>query len=155
MTQHVIVRPNEALIQWIKDRLPPEFGYVDFVPAETQCSVLLSDDGQPLVVVALDGFSDHSCDLTIVSDGSKRWGTPAFITATYEYIFVTRGLNRLSMIVAAQNEPAVKLHRMFGHVQEGVHRDYFGPGRDAFSFSLLKSDYLKGRWHKRAKRRES
>lgn len=148
--------PSQRLIDWIKDRIPPEYGLADWDPNGTLCTLLLDEEGEPIVATAIDGFTTHSCELTIASDGTQRWATPKFICGTYDFIFRTLpGLNRVSMITASCNEAALLMHKALGHVQEGVHRDYFGPGRDAISFSYLRSDWLSSRWHARSNRSRS
>lgn len=151
----VAAPPSQRLIDWIKHRIPEEYGYADWDPAQTLCTLLLDEKGEPIVATAVDGFSGHSCDLTIASDGTQRWATPKFICGTYEFIFRAPALNRVSMITAASNVAAIRMHEALGHVQEGVHRDYFGPGRDAISFSYLRSDWLASRWYARSNRSRS
>lgn len=140
-----VVEPSQQLLDWIGEKIQSDDVHVAFDPAVTRCTVLFDDDMNPVIATALDGWSRYACDGCIASDGSKRWSR-VFIEGTYKYVFETMGLNRLSMIVSSTNTHALRMHKALGHVQEGVHRDYFGPGKDAISFSFLRDDWLKSRW---------
>lgn len=148
-------QPSALLLEWVHRQLKPEHGFAEWDVSKTLVTILFDEAGKPVACTVIDGMNEHSCDVTFVSDGTKRWGNPKFICATYEYMFDVLKRNRLNMIVAANNEPALAMNKAFGHVQEGVHRDYFGPGRDAISFSYLRSDWLSSRWYARSNRSRS
>lgn len=144
--QFCILTPTPLLLAWIADHIDEQHGSLDCNPLETRSTVLFDEAGEPVVATAIDGWTKHSCDLTIASDGTKRWATKKFIVGTYNYIFNICGKSRINMITAARNEPAMRMMKALGHVQEGYHVDYFGPGLDATSWRFNRADYEKSRW---------
>lgn len=144
-------KPDRKLLEWFGTRLDPKYGFMQFDDT-TVFSVLFDSNGEPIVAVALDEWTESSCAMSVVSDGTKRWATPFFICSTYEYIFDICRVNRIGMLAAADNKTAIHMNRALGHVQEGIHRDYFGVGRDALSFSFLRRDWEASKWYERLKR---
>ena len=155
MYTFAVVTPNQKLLEWFSSRINPKHGFMVFDPELTRCTVLFDSNGQPIAATAIDGWAESSCDMSVVSDGTKRWATPSFICGTYEYIFDKCGMNRIAMLVAADNKPAISMNRALGHVQEGLHRDYFGIGSDALSFSYLRKDWEASKWYERTLREKN
>ncbi len=137
---------HPALLNWatqqITDSQPGAFD------SETaRCTALLDEDGTPIVVAVFNGWTSNACEGSIASDLTRRWANRRFIQATYGYVFDRCGMDRLNMLVATANEPAIRMHEALGHVREGRLRSYFAPGRDAYIYSFLKSDWETSRWH--------
>lgn len=143
----MVVTPNDMLLDWMRKRIHSAHGHACYDPDVTRCTLLVADDGLPIVATAIDGWTENSCDVSIISDGSKRWAQRQFICGTYDYIFRVCGKDRMSMLTAVSNKPAIRMHEGLGHIQEGRHRSYFAPGQDAFSYSFLKSDWISSKWH--------
>lgn len=137
---------HPALLNWATEQIS-DSEHGAFVPETARCTALLDDEGRPIVVAVFNGWTSNACEGSIASDLTRRWANRRFIQATYAYVFERCGIDRLNMLVATANEPAIRMHEALGHVREGHLRSYFAPGRDAYIYSFLRSDWEASRWY--------
>lgn len=107
-------------------------------PNKTQ--VLASLGGDTIrAVVLYSRIASGACEMSVVSDGSKRWASREFLRIGFAIPFLNYGVNRCGVIVSVDNEPSWKLAMHFGFQLEGVLRQYFD-GADAYVMSMLRSE---------------
>lgn len=70
-------------------------------------------------VVVYDTFSACDCHMHVASDRSRRWLTREFLVHAFSYPFVQVGLRRVTGIVAASNEDAIRFDKKLGFLPEG------------------------------------
>lgn len=146
MTQIVVGLDHPALLRWAEDAI----GDTDigcFSPETSRCVALLEDDFTPIAVLVLNGWTKSGVEGSIATDHSRRWANRRFLQACYGYIFDRCGLDRFTMITDVANTEANQMHADLGHVCEGRLRSWFSPGKDAFVYSFLKSDWESSKWH--------
>jgi len=104
----------------------------------------LANDGRILAVAVFNNFTDTNCELSIASDGSRRWNSKSFIRAVFEYAFLQCRLLRVTGVIEADNETALKNSERHGFRREGVLRDWFiaedGTVKDGILFGLLRKE---------------
>lgn len=102
-------------------------------------------DGSIVWVAVFSHFSSTNCQLSVATDGSKRWASRATFRAILSHPFRQWNLARVTMIVDERNEAALAMHRRKGRFtiggkEEGRMRDLFGEGCDGIVFGLLRRE---------------
>lgn len=122
-----------------------------FDPATARAVVLFSSSGEIRVVAVFDNWTANCCECTLAVEHNGLMIHPSFVRGLYEYIFFTVGKTRITMLVSAKNEAALKLHNKFGHTYEGTMRQYYAEDDDALIFGITKQDYINSKWCNRRK----
>lgn len=81
----------------------------------------LEKDGELVAVVVYDNFSDVDCNMHIASDGTAAWMNKSLLVSAFAYPFIQLKLNRVTGMVPAKNEIALKFDEHLGFVREGYH----------------------------------
>lgn len=125
---------DEETLQWAAER-------IDGVTQFRSDAVYIAHwiDGSLAGVVVFDTFSEGECCIHVASDGSKRWVTRDFIVRTFAYPFIQCGFRRITGLVAAKNEKALKFDLGLGFVQEGVMRKAL-PDDDIIILGMLREE---------------
>lgn len=135
----IIYLQDARLLEWACQKLMMKF-------SPEQCRWVAGLVGGSIAWVAVfSHFSSRNCQLTLVTDGSKRWASRATFRTLARIVFKDWGLARLTMIVSADNVAALKMHRKSGRFaiggkEEGRMRDLFADGVDGIVFGLLKKE---------------
>lgn len=98
------------------------------------------DDDTVRAVAVYDRWSETDCSVHLASDRSRRWMTREFLAAGFYYPFVTCGLRRMTGLVAADNEEALRLDMHMGWRPEGRLRHACPDGGDLILLGMLRSE---------------
>jgi RimJ/RimL family protein N-acetyltransferase len=124
---------EEQHLPWAQERIG-----VSFKPdAKT---IGLERDGKIVAVVIFDSFGETDCNMHIASDGTRAWMSKALLVHAFCYPFVQLGLLRVTGLVPADNEDALKFDEHIGFVREGYHPRGAPGGKDLVSLGLLRSN---------------
>lgn len=96
-------------------------------------------DGEIRAVTVFDNFGETDCNMHIASDGSKAWMSKQLLLASFAYPFVQCGFLRVTGLVPADNEDALRFDEHLGFVREGYHPKAGPGGKDLVSMGLLRS----------------
>lgn len=115
---------------------------VQFVSAALQARLFppftaigIETDGHIVAGVVFNCFEGADVHATVAGHGWTR----EFLTAVGEYVFVTLGYER---ITAQTEQPhIVRFAERLGGQLEGLKRNHFGKGRDAFIVGILAEEY--------------
>ena len=108
MTFKVTYDLPKSKIRWASERLAGAEFRDDAVAIGNE------RNGDLCAVAVFDTFTPTSCQVSLVSDGSKRWMTREFIAAGFAYPFITCGFPNIYALVSEHNEAALKLNLHFG-----------------------------------------
>ena len=129
----VIYGQDERMLPWAQEKIG-----VKFRPDAT--TIGLERDGEIRAVVVFDAFSETDAQMHIASDGSRAWMSKELLVSSFCYPLVQLGLLRLTGLVAADNEDALKFDEHIGFVREGYHPKAGPGGKDLISLGLLRSN---------------
>lgn len=87
------------------------------------------------------------CELTFAAS-SPKWCRKGVLSALFHYPFVQQGLERMTLIIGANNPRALKLNTGLGFVIEGCARKAYDGINDAFVLGMLKEEC---KWIKKGK----
>lgn len=90
-------------------------------------------------VVVYDGFSVADCNMHVVSDGSRRWLTREFLVHVFAYPFIQCGFRRVTGLVPASNEEALRFDLKLGFKYEGYCRHAM-PDDDIVILGMLREE---------------
>ena len=90
--------------------------------------------------VIYDRWTTQDVHIHLASDGSGRFGTRAFLAAAYHFPFVLAGKRRLTGLVPASNENALRLNFHMGFKQEGLMRHAGDDGEHIIIMGMLRSE---------------
>lgn len=135
----IITEQDARLLAWACERTG-----LQFAPALCRWVAGLAD-GSIVWVAVFSHFSSRNCQLSVATDGSKRWASRSSFRAILAHPFLQWNLARVTMIVDERNEAALSMHRHQGRFtiggnEEGRMRDLFGDGLDGIVFGLLKKE---------------
>lgn len=142
-----VLSQDPRYMRFVEERTAHIDGIEVFDRANTWCCVHLGKRGEIIGVVAFSDWHVNYVEASIASDGTARWATRRFLAYCYGYALDYADKLRMNMVTAADNHPAINMHKALGHVQEGQLRDWFGPGRDALIFGFTKQDWKRSRWN--------
>lgn len=133
MTSRFIYGEDERLIAWARERLKVEF-------RDDARTIGRETDGNIRGVAIFDTFSDTSCLVHLVSDGTRRWITRDFIVRVFAYPFLQCRYPRITCFISAENADSLRLTRHFGWVEEGRLRAAEPNGADRIVFGMLRHE---------------
>lgn len=131
MTTILLYHQEDRLLPWAAERTGGGTFRADAVALGWE------QDGILRAVVVYDGFSEADCNMHIASDGSRRWLTRQFLAAAFAHPFQQWGLRRVTALVPADNEAALRFDEHLGFVREGYHPHAL-PDGDLVTLGLLK-----------------
>lgn len=103
------------VVEWAREK----FGCADFGPA-----VALGWFTDRLVAAVLfNGYTKTNICMHVVSDGSKKWMTKTFLRASFDYPFNKAKVERITGVVEAANETAIKFNVHLGFTHEATLKD--------------------------------
>lgn len=130
---HVLIDDQPALIAW----------------AQQQLGLRFFDDARAIgwgtpddirAVAIYERWSGNDCVVHLVSDRRPGWLSRRFLAAGFAYPFVQAGLRRITGLVPASNERALRLNQHFGYRQEGRLRHAADDGGDLIIMGMLRED---------------
>jgi RimJ/RimL family protein N-acetyltransferase len=92
-----------------------------------------------LAVVCYDTFTAFDCHMHIASNGSRRWISRALLREAFAYPFIQCGLRRVTGLVAASNQDAMRFDLHLGFRIEGLCREG-APDGDLFILGMLRRE---------------
>lgn len=95
-------------------------------------------DGCVVFVVVYSRFSARNCELTIATDGTRRWATRQSLREIFGLPFLLWGLRRVTFVVRADNVPSLDMLVRLGAKKEGVIEAAFDGDVDGVVFGMLK-----------------
>ena len=104
-----------------------------FIPPFT--TIGLEKDGAIIAGVIFHCFEGPNVHLTIAGSGWTR----GLLKAVGSYVFETLGCERFTL--TTEKPEVAKLGERLGGVTEGIMRNQFGNGRNAFLVGVLKDEY--------------
>lgn len=131
------VSPNQAAeyFEFASSVIGEQYAY----GPSTKCLTNLSDHGEILAVVIYDRTNGIDCMMHIASDGSRRWLSRHFLCCAFYVPFIQWQQKRITALVRADNEAALRFDRHLGFVQEGLVRSAFDDC-DGVLFGMLKQE---------------
>lgn len=91
-------------------------------------------------VAVYERWSGNDCCVHLASDGGPGWLSRQFLAAGFAYPFEVAGLRRITGLVPASNERALRLNRHFGYREEGRLRHAADDGGDIIIMGMLREE---------------
>ncbi|CAM8655133.1 GNAT family N-acetyltransferase [Sphingobium cupriresistens] len=131
---HTIIldRPS-MLISWAEQQLGVRF-------FEDARAIGWGNDTAIRAVAIYERWSGNDCCVHLVSDGQPGWLARPFLAAGFHYPFVTAGLRRITGLVPANNDRAIRLNQHFGYREEGCLRHGVSDGVDLIIMGMLREE---------------
>ena len=133
MTTRLIYGHEDRFLPWAAARI----GIPGF-RRDAYC-IGLEREGELVAVVVFDCFSDCDCNMHVASDGTGHWLNRMFLLASFSYPFGQLGLRRVTGMVPARNDAALKFDQNLGFVREGYHKNAL-PDDDIISLGMLREN---------------
>ncbi len=125
---------DEQLAQWAVRQLGP-----NEIPRPDTKAIGYQTGGILRAVVYFDNHSDANVDIHISSDGSRTWCTREFLRVAFAYPFIQCRYRRVTGLIPARNEQALKFNRALGFTEEGFIRHGM-PDDDVIIMGLLREE---------------
>lgn len=132
----VTTKPQYVLLQWAADKL----GLPTGMWSNDSKAVGVVDGVSIRAVMVVNGFTGEGCEVSFVSDGTKRWVTPGISVELLSAPFKVFGMPRVVCRVAADDTDTQIFALRLGFKIEGRMRAAMPDGSDAVYFSMLKSE---------------
>lgn len=133
MASTLIYGDESRLLPWAQERIGVKF-------RRDAYTIGLEREGHVVAVVVFDNFSDVDCNIHIASDGSRSWMSKELLASTFAYVFIQLGFPRVTGLVDADNEDALKFDEHLGFVREGYHPKAGASGGDMISLGMLREN---------------
>ena len=115
---------------------------IDGLTQPTHAFGLIDGDGRLRGCLILNEITSHTADFIVYSEAPIAANIPR---PFFRIVFEALGYGRLQTLCERNNARSRKDNPRWGFKWDGTARDFFGPGRDALRFVMLKTDcrYLK------------
>lgn len=131
MTARLIYGEEERLLAWASQRSGVTY-------RRDAYTLGLERDGEIRAAVVFDTFSETDCCMHIASDGTRAWMSKDLLLSAFAYPFTQLRLLRVTGLVPADNEDALRFDEHLGFVREGYHPKAGPGGKDLISMGLLR-----------------
>lgn len=129
-----IVGHSDELIAWAAER-------IHFKPRpDAKCIGLVSEKGIHAVTL-YDGFSECDCNIHIASDLTGHWFSRTYLNMSFYQPFVVWNLRRVTGLVPAKNEKALRFDLHLGFEREGYLRQAL-PDDDLIILGMLRERFI-------------
>lgn len=128
------VEHSAELVAWAAER-------IHFIPRPDVKSIGLVTDGKIRAVTLYDNFSECDCNIHIASDGSGHWLSRQYLNISFYVPFVQWNLRRVTGLVPAKNEKALRFDLHLGFEREGYLRQAL-PDDDLIILGMLRERYI-------------
>lgn len=130
----IIYLQDPRLLQWANERLGVRF-------EEGSCRWVAGlANGSVVFTVVYSRFSLRNCELTLATDGTKRWATKRTLREIFRTPFKVWGFRRVTFVVRADNHASLDMLERLGAVWEGRVRLAFEGDVDGVIFGMLKEE---------------
>lgn len=133
MTSKVIYGEEDRLLPWAQRVVGVKF-------RRDAHTIGLEKDDEIVAVVVFDTFSESDCNIHIATDGTRKWMNKELLLSTFAYPFTQLGFRRITGLVTADNEEALRFDEHLGFVREGYHPKAGIGGKDLISLGMLRED---------------
>lgn len=139
---------SEALAAWAAERIPHMRGG-DFGPCQAIGIAAGLDPKDRLYGVVVFHDYQAGCGTIQVSAAatSPKWANIPLLKGILRYPFVQLNCFKMWVAIPHRNERAIRINKGLGLRQDGILRHHFGKGSHAVIMSLLKPEWLAGRWY--------
>lgn len=127
---------DDICVAWAEARHPVRFRSDAVAIGRT------NDAGELVAVVIFDTFSPTNCNVSVVSDGSRRWFDRRYATVCMAFPFNQCKFPRITAFVSTLNVESLAFSPRFGWVQEGVMRRAGAKGEDLIIYGMLREECL-------------
>lgn len=93
-----------------------------------------------MFVVIYSRFGPRNCELTIATDGTRRWASKRSLRAIFHVPFTQWALARVTFVVRADNKTSIDMCERLGAVQEGVIRKAFADDVHGVVLGMLREE---------------
>lgn len=130
----IIYLQDPRLLRWANERLGARY-------EEGSCRWVAGlANGSVVFVVVYSRFSLRNCELTIVTDGTKRWATRRSLREIFRTPFKVWSFRRVTFVVRADNLASLDMLDRLGAVREGCVRKTFEGEVDGIIFGMLEEE---------------
>lgn len=128
----IIYGEDKSLIAWAESVIGCQF-------RSDATAIGLKHNEAIVAVTVFDGFSLCDCNMHIASNGSGHWLTRKFLISSFAYPFIQLKLRRVTGLVPAKNEAALKFDLHLGFEFEGRCKNAL-PDDDIIILGLLREN---------------
>lgn len=130
----IVYDDQPRLLEWARQKIPGS----DWEPDVKAIGQEIR--GEIRAVALFERFTQGDCQVHLCSDGSRRWMNRAYLVACFAYPFIQLGQRRITGLVPASNESAIRLNLHFGYVIEGRLRQAMPDGSDLLVMGMLRKE---------------
>lgn len=98
----------------------------------------LERDGEIIAGVVFNSFTERDVEVTVA--GERGAFSRTFLKSVGEYVFGIVNCTRIS--ITTRQGSVCDIAQRLGAKMEGVKRDHYGPGQDAYLLGILKADWV-------------
>lgn len=133
MASKLIYGQENRLLPWAEEKTGVEY-------RRDAYTIGLEKNGDLVAVVVYDSFGKTDANMHIASDGTRAWMNKELLVSAFAYPFIQLGLLRVTGLVPADNEIALRFDEHIGFVREGYHPKAGPDGKDLISLGLLREN---------------
>ena len=106
-----------------------------------QCAWLseISNEGEIQAVVVYNRFSPYNCEMSVASNGGKKWFSRRAARAWFGYPFNQMKLRRVTAVAESDNKRSIDMLKVLGFVEEATLKQWFGD-KDGIVFRMTRSE---------------
>jgi len=126
---------EDKLLPWVEARIKGAGFERDVAKA-----IGVAREGKIIACVVYDEFKKGQCQMSVASDGGKRWLSREYLVRVFAYPFLQCGLHRVYSLISIENWQSLKLCRGLGFIQEGLLRQAGEKHEDMMLLAMLRHE---------------
>lgn len=124
-------------------------------PSTSYLISLVDDQNVAVAVCALGAWGEHNVELTLATDGTKRWVARKYMQAIGDFCFADSSRSRVTAIVPSDRKEWAAQVARFGFKHEGTLEDWYGTGRPGELYCITRGTYNRLRWSRKSNVRQA
>lgn len=109
------------MLDWASKKLN-----VEYDPKDCAWLTNVSKSGEIQAVVVYNRFSPFNCEMSVASNGNKKWFNRESAKTWFGYPFNQMKLRRVTAVTETGNDKSIKMLEQLGFVKEAILRHWFG-----------------------------
>ena len=130
----IIFDQDATMLEWASQRLK-----VKFEAGNSAWLTNLSKDGEIQAVVVYTRFSPFNCEMSVASNGNRKWFSRECARAWFGYPFNQMKVRRVSAVTETSNLSSIRMLEKLGFVKEATLSNWFGD-TDGVLYRMLEKD---------------
>ena len=112
---HHLIVSGPRVVEWVSGKLAATYN--------RPTGIGIEKNGELIAGVVFDEYNRANVNISVASDGSRRWLNRSFLWAVFDYAFKVCKVRRVTALIASDNHQSINFCRAVGFSHEATLKD--------------------------------